>query len=54
MFDLTDVTFMDSSGLAVLLEARGRAADVALHDPSPIVRRIVEASGVAASFTIEP
>lgn len=54
VFDLAGVTFMDSSGLAVLLEASTRAAATVLHEPSPIVRRIIEATGVAASFTVRP
>jgi anti-sigma B factor antagonist len=54
VFELAGVTFMDSSGLAVLLEASGRAAETVLHEPSPIVRRIIEATGVEASFIVRP
>jgi anti-anti-sigma factor len=54
---LRDVTFMDSTGLHALLAA-ARACDPAhrliLRDPSPAVRRVVDITGVAGLFRIEP
>lgn len=55
--DLSAVTFLDSSGLAVLLAARQRLADaggpLVLHHPSPPVRRLLAVTGVDQLFTIE-
>jgi hypothetical protein len=36
----------------VLLEASGRAASITLERPSPIVLRVIEATGLTASFTV--
>lgn len=46
--DLAGVGFLDSSGLAVLLELAQRFGDVGLSGPSAIVRRVIESAGVAA------
>jgi anti-anti-sigma factor len=54
VFHLGDVSFMDSSGLAVLLEVAQSAASVVLDAPSPIVRRLVEATGVGTRFEVRP
>lgn len=51
-----DVTFMDSSGLRVVIEAteKARAADgdVVLVGPTTTVRRLVEVSGLAEHLTL--
>jgi stage II sporulation protein AA (anti-sigma F factor antagonist) len=44
--DLGELTFMDSSGIGVLLERHRRGATVTLRNPSPIVRRLVTATGL--------
>lgn len=50
------VTFMDSSGLRVLIAAteacRGRDGDLVLVTPTAIVSRLVEVSGLDGHFTI--
>lgn len=57
VIDLTDVTFIDSSGLRSLLGASRRAdergAAVVLRSPSPSVRRLLEITGTTARFRIE-
>ncbi|MFT3852767.1 MAG: STAS domain-containing protein [Ilumatobacteraceae bacterium] len=57
VIDLTDVTFIDSSGLRSLLGASRRAGEragaVVLRSPSPSVRRLLEITGTAAQFRIE-
>lgn len=50
LLDLSDVTFIDSSGVAALLEALHRGVQVEIADSSPIVRRVLEVSGVAELF----
>lgn len=46
VFDLSDLQFVDSSGLALLLATSRKAGTVQLRRPTPIVRRIVEISGL--------
>ena len=52
--DLRDVTFIDSSGLRVLLLAsRASGADgLALLEPSGHVRRVLEMTGLVDAFRI--
>jgi anti-anti-sigma factor len=49
-FDLEQVAFMDSSGIAMLLRAAGRADDVEVRAASPIVRRVIDATGLTDFF----
>jgi anti-sigma B factor antagonist len=44
--DLVDCEFIDSTGLAVLIEARGRVDRLTLIAPGVEVRRILEISGL--------
>jgi anti-anti-sigma factor len=46
IFDLSGLTFMDSSGIAVLLQSAERV-NVEVRNPSPVVRRIFECTGIA-------
>jgi anti-anti-sigma factor len=53
VIDLTTVTFLDSSGIAVLLDAhlqRGHRAPVVLVGAVGMVRRVLEVSGVSGAF----
>ncbi|HEU5007327.1 MAG TPA: STAS domain-containing protein [Jatrophihabitantaceae bacterium] len=49
-FDLAGLTFMDSSGIAALLSAIGAVDTVQVRNPSGIVRRVIELSGLAQTF----
>ena len=51
-FELSDVTFMDSSGIAMLLRAADRADTVVLRQPSDVIRRIIRATGLTEIFEI--
>jgi anti-sigma B factor antagonist len=53
IFDLTGLRFMDSAGIAVLIGAMANASGVSLRNPSPIIRRVLEASGLSSVFSIE-
>jgi anti-anti-sigma factor len=53
IFDLTDLRFMDSAGIAVLIGAAENASSVSLRNPSPIIRRVLEATGLSSVFPIE-
>jgi anti-anti-sigma factor len=54
IFDLGELQFIDSSGLTVLLAAAQRIPLVQLRNPSPIVRRIVEVTGLGEVLPTEP
>jgi anti-sigma B factor antagonist len=53
IFDLRELRFMDSAGIAVLVGAAGQVSTVALRGPSPIVRRVIELTGLSALLPIE-
>jgi anti-anti-sigma factor len=53
IFDLTGLRFMDSAGIAVLIGAAAQASSVSLRNPSPIIRRVLEATGLSSVFSIE-
>ncbi|MFF8288839.1 STAS domain-containing protein [Streptomyces sp. NPDC016309] len=56
--DLSAVTFLDCSGLRVLLWARRRSnavgAELRLHAPSPAVRKILRVTRLEAAFAPAP
>jgi len=52
-FDLSGVTFMDSSGIAMLLRAAKRVAHIEVRDPSPAVQLIIEATGLVEVLHVE-
>jgi anti-sigma B factor antagonist len=57
VIDLTDVSFLDSSGIAVLASAlksqRSRAAALFVTNPQPIVQRALELVGLGTLITEE-
>jgi anti-sigma B factor antagonist len=53
VFDLRELRFMDSAGIAVLISAAAKANTVRLRHPSPIIRRVVEISGLCDVLPIE-
>ena len=52
-FDLSGLRYMDSAGIAVLLDAAARVGAVRLRDPSPAVRRVVELTGLTEVLPLE-
>ena len=52
--DLANVTFMDSSGLSVLLELAASPAPLVIRSPSDTVRRVVQITGVADTLGMQP
>ncbi len=52
VIDLAGLDFMDSSGIAMLLRAVGDAATVEIRNPSTVVRRIIECTGLAEILRI--
>jgi anti-anti-sigma factor len=54
MFDLSELRFMDSSGLRMFLALAHQTAEVQLRDPSPMVRKVIELTGTSGAFVITP
>jgi anti-sigma B factor antagonist len=56
--DLKSVTFIDSSGLRVLIDVHQRAEDASrrmvLQSPSQSVARLLEVAGLAGHFHVSP
>ncbi|MGA3148836.1 MAG: STAS domain-containing protein [Acidimicrobiales bacterium] len=46
VFDLERLTFMDSSGIALMLQLSRRVDSVEVVNATPIVRRVIEATGL--------
>jgi anti-sigma B factor antagonist len=54
VFDLSGLTFMDSSGIAVMVYAANSVGTVELRHPSAIIKRVVEATGLSEILRLEP
>ncbi|MHC3470059.1 STAS domain-containing protein [Streptomyces sp. 7R007] len=56
LIDLSDVPFMDSSGMNIILrvyqEARGLPGSVHIISPTPAVRRILDLTGVSITVPV--
>ncbi len=52
-FDLEKLTFMDSSGIALLVQVANDVGEVRLIHVSPIVHRVIEASGLLEHFGLQ-
>jgi anti-sigma B factor antagonist len=49
-FNLEKLTFMDSSGIALLVQSANRVGKVELTNVTPIVRRVLEVTGLLELF----
>ncbi|HEY4451711.1 MAG TPA: STAS domain-containing protein [Solirubrobacteraceae bacterium] len=47
IFELGALRFMDSAGIAVLVRTAAAVETVEIRDPSPIVRRVIEVTGLS-------
>ena len=52
--DLGALQFMDSSGIAMLLRIAARTGTVEIRNPSDVVLRIIECTGLADILRIQP
>jgi len=50
VLDLSSLAFVDSSGIAVLVRLHNQVGDVEIRNPTPMVRRIVEITGLQGIF----
>ena len=53
-FEMADLSFMDSSGLAVLVLAANQVETVVLGHPSDLIRRVLDVTGLSEVFETEP
>jgi anti-anti-sigma factor len=53
-FDLEELTFMDSSGIALLVQVSNDVGSVSLTNVPPIVHRVLEATGLLEHFGLSP
>ena len=53
-FDLGELTFMDSSGIALLVQVSNDVGQVTLTNVPPIVHRVLEATGLLDHFGLSP
>ena len=54
VFDLSELGFMDSSGIALLLKARDGAGEVEVRRPSQILLRIFQSMGLMEVLRVTP
>jgi anti-sigma B factor antagonist len=54
VFDLSDLSFIDSSGIAVLLRVAEKLGRLELRNPSTTVQRIIQATGLSDVLRVEP
>ena len=54
VFDLGGLQFMDSSGIAMLVNIANRVGTVQVRAASPIVRRVIEVTGLDGIFGLSP
>jgi anti-anti-sigma factor len=53
VFDLSELTFMDSSGIAVMVYAANNVEAIELHHASTIIRRVIEATGLSEILPLD-
>jgi anti-sigma B factor antagonist len=54
VFDLSGLRFMDSAGIAVLIGATAKVNVVKLRNPSQVLRRVIELTGLSGVLLVEP
>lgn len=53
IFDVGELGFIDSSGIAMLLRALPRVGTIVIRHPSNVVRRVLETTGVSNILEFE-
>jgi anti-anti-sigma factor len=54
VFDLSALEFIDSSGIALLLRSAGKVGRLELRNPSGVVQRVIEATGLSDVLRVQP
>ena len=53
VFDLSELSFMDSSGIALLVQIASRVEAISLRHVPGLIQRVLEATGVAEVLAVE-
>ena len=54
VIEVSGLAFMDSSGLALLASFARKIPEIEVRDPTPIVRRLIDLSGLAEILNVSP
>jgi anti-sigma B factor antagonist len=54
VFDLADLSFLDSSGIGLIIKAASRVASVHVRRPSEVVRQVIQYMGLTGILSIDP
>ena len=54
VFTVDALTFMDSSGIALFVQIHNRLGSIELRDPTDIVRRVIDITGLSETFGVTP
>jgi len=54
VFEMSELRFMDSAGISVLVRLAAEVEQVEIRDPSPIIRRVIEVTGLTGVLQVEP
>jgi anti-sigma B factor antagonist len=54
VFTVDALTFMDSSGIALFVQIHNRLGSIELRDPTDIVRRVIDITGLSEIFGVTP
>jgi anti-anti-sigma factor len=54
VFEMSELRFMDSAGISVLVRLAAEVQAVEIRDPSPIVRRVIEITGLTNVLHLDP
>jgi anti-anti-sigma factor len=53
IFDLSGLSFMDSSGISLLVQVASRVKAISLRSVPPLIQRVLEATGVTEVLAVE-
>jgi anti-sigma B factor antagonist len=54
IIDLGRLTFMDSTGIALLIQVANSVDEIEVRNPSAAVRRVIEVTGLTKRFGMDP
>lgn len=54
VFELSELGFIDSTGIAVLLRTAARGKSILLRHPSSVLREVIVATGLTEILEVEP
>jgi|SRR5665213_1333414 len=54
VFDMGGLTFMDSTGIGLMIQTKRSVSDFEIQNAGSAVRRVIEATGLSAELGLEP